>query len=63
MIFVLQIVMTSKKSTIRPTLVNKNIYLKFANKCRNNGREIGEVEESLFKLYIKCGEKIFTQEP
>lgn len=54
--------MPSKKQTIRPTLVDQKIYLKFTNKCRNNQREIREVEEDLFKLYSKYGEKIFTQE-
>ena len=53
---------SKQKATIRPTLVNKQLYLKFGNKCRNNRREISEVEEELFRLYIKHGEKIFKQE-
>ena len=54
--------MSSKKQTTRPTLVDKKIYLRFGNKCRNNGREIGDVEEDVFKLYTKHGEKIFKKE-
>jgi len=54
--------MTSKRQTTRPTLVDKKIYLIFGNKCRNNDREIGDVEEDLFKLYAKHGENVFKTE-
>lgn len=48
-----------KPHTARPTPCSWKTYTKFGNKCRDNGRSISEVQEDLFKAYIKKGEKLF----
>lgn len=46
--------------TKRPTPCDQKTYLDFVSKVRRIGREIGEVETDLFKLYIEKGEKLFS---
>jgi len=45
--------------TTRPTQIDKSLYIKFGNKCRTNGQEIGVALEQLIALYLKEGNKIF----
>lgn len=49
-----------QQATARPTPVDRKIYVKFANKCRTNGREVSDVLTDLMKLYSKKGEKSFN---
>lgn len=43
----------------RPTTIDKNLYIKFGNKCRTNEKEISTVLEQLVALYLKEGDKLF----
>lgn len=43
---------------IRPTNVNRNLYIKFGNTCRSNGKRIADVLETLMDAYIRYGDKI-----
>jgi len=46
-------------SGIRPTNVNRNLYVKFGNACRLNNQKISDVLENLMRLYIKHGPMVF----
>jgi len=48
-------------NTIRPTNVSEELYIRFAYKCRENKRKIGETLEQLMKLYIEKGDSVFMQ--
>lgn len=48
-----------QQETARPTPVDRNVYIKFGNKCRTNRREVSEVITDLMNLYLKDGERVF----
>lgn len=37
----------------RPTPVDRDIYIKFGNKCRSNGQEVRIVLEGVMKAYTE----------
>jgi len=47
--------------TTRPTFVDKKTYIKFANKCRTDNKDLRGVLNRLLDLYLDKGEKIFLE--
>jgi len=43
----------------RPTPVNRELYIAFANKCRTNNKEVRDVLSDCMKKYLEEGQKMF----
>lgn len=46
---------------VRPCPIDKELYHKFSDKCRNNDEEIGEILDALMELYL--GDKLRLPAP
>jgi hypothetical protein len=51
--------MMSKDKLIRPTQVDRDVYIAFGNRCREDGKDIGVVLTSLIELYNNKGDGCF----
>jgi hypothetical protein len=50
-----------KSKSARPTNIDNDLYIKFGNKCRTNGQNIGKTLQNLLKEYIKHGDFLFKK--
>jgi len=49
------------EETTRPTFVDKKTYIKFANKCRTEDKDLRGVLNRLLDLYLQKGDRIFLE--
>lgn len=46
---------------IRPAPVNRELYIRFGNKCRRQDKEISDVLTKLIEVYLKKGDTLFKR--